>query len=49
MTELVAWTQWAPLLGLVGLLVALGLFFYVRGQSVGTDLMRDLSENQEKD
>ncbi len=44
MTELVSWTQWAPLLGLVGLLVALGLYFYVRGQDVGTDLMRDLSE-----
>ncbi|MFO7894794.1 MAG: sodium-translocating pyrophosphatase [Longimicrobiales bacterium] len=44
MTELVAWTQWAPLLGLVGLLVALGLYFYVRGQSTGTDLMRDLAD-----
>ena len=44
MTELVAWTQWAPLLGIVGLLVALGLYFYVRGQSSGTDLMRDLAE-----
>ena len=44
MTELVAWTQWAPLLGVVGLLVALGLYFYVRGQSTGTDLMRDLSD-----
>jgi K(+)-stimulated pyrophosphate-energized sodium pump len=43
-TELVVWTQWAPLLGFVGLLVALGLFYYVRGQSVGTDLMRDLSD-----
>jgi len=43
-TELVSWTQWAPLLGLVGLLVALGLYFYVRNQDVGTDLMRDLSE-----
>ncbi|NIP81135.1 MAG: sodium-translocating pyrophosphatase [Gemmatimonadetes bacterium] len=41
---MVAWTQWAPLLGIVGLLVALGLFYYVRGQSVGTDLMRDLSD-----
>jgi K(+)-stimulated pyrophosphate-energized sodium pump len=44
LTELVAWTQWAPLLGLVGLLVALGLFYYVRGQSTGTDLMRELSD-----
>jgi len=43
-TELVAWTQWAPLLGVVGLLVALGLYFYVRSQSSGTDLMRDLAE-----
>jgi K(+)-stimulated pyrophosphate-energized sodium pump len=43
-TELVAWTVWAPLLGIVGLLVALGLFFYVRGQSTGTDVMRDLSD-----
>ena len=44
MTELVAWTTWAPLFGVVGLLVALGLFFYVRGQSSGTDLMRELGE-----
>ncbi|HUG42165.1 MAG TPA: sodium-translocating pyrophosphatase [Longimicrobiales bacterium] len=44
MTELVAWTMWAPLFGVVGLLVALGLFFYVRGQSSGTDLMRELGE-----
>ncbi len=44
MTELVAWTQWAPLLGVLGLLVALGLYFYVRSQSSGTDLMRDLAE-----
>jgi K(+)-stimulated pyrophosphate-energized sodium pump len=43
-TELVGWTQWSPLLGVVGLLVALGLYFYVRGQSSGTDLMRDLSD-----
>jgi K(+)-stimulated pyrophosphate-energized sodium pump len=43
-TELVAWTQWAPLLGVVGLLVALGLFFYVRGQSAGTEVMQDLSD-----
>jgi K(+)-stimulated pyrophosphate-energized sodium pump len=43
-TELVGWTQWSPLLGIVGLLVALGLYFYVRGQSAGTDLMRELSD-----
>jgi K(+)-stimulated pyrophosphate-energized sodium pump len=43
-TELVGWTQWSPLLGIVGLLVALGLYFYVRGQSSGTDLMRELSD-----
>jgi K(+)-stimulated pyrophosphate-energized sodium pump len=43
-TELVGWTQWSPLLGVVGLLVALGLYFYVRAQSTGTDLMRDLSD-----
>ncbi len=44
MTELVTWTQWAPLLGLVGLLVALGLFYYVKSQSAGTELMQALSE-----
>ena len=44
MTELVAWTAWSPLFGVMGLLVALGLFFYVRGQSSGTDLMRELGE-----
>ena len=44
MTELVAWTQWAPVLGIMGLLVALGLFYYVRAQSPGTDLMVELGD-----
>jgi len=43
-TELVAWTQWAPVLGIMGLLVALGLFYYVRAQSPGTDLMVELGD-----
>jgi len=43
-TELVGWTQWSPLLGIVGLLVALGLYYYVRGQSAGTELMQELSD-----
>ncbi|MBW3554226.1 MAG: sodium-translocating pyrophosphatase [Gemmatimonadetes bacterium] len=41
---MVAWTTWSPLFGVVGLLVALGLFFYVRGQSSGTDAMRDIAD-----
>ncbi|MFW5951470.1 MAG: sodium-translocating pyrophosphatase [Gemmatimonadota bacterium] len=44
MTDLVTWTQGAPLLGLLGLLVALGLYFYVRGQDTGNDLMRSLAD-----
>ncbi|HUE76680.1 MAG TPA: sodium-translocating pyrophosphatase [Longimicrobiales bacterium] len=44
MTELVAWTTWSPLFGIVGLLVALGLYFYVRGQSAGTELMQELAD-----
>ncbi len=44
MTELVTWTQWAPLLGLVGLLVALGLFYYVKAQSAGSELMQTLAD-----
>jgi K(+)-stimulated pyrophosphate-energized sodium pump len=43
-TELVGWTQWSLLLGIVGLLVALGLYFYVRGQPAGTPLMQELSD-----
>jgi K(+)-stimulated pyrophosphate-energized sodium pump len=41
-TDLLAWTQGAAVLGLVGLAVALGLFLYVRSQPTGTDLMREI-------
>ncbi len=44
MTDLLAWTQGAAVLGLIGLLVALGLFLYVKAQSTGTDLMRELAD-----
>jgi K(+)-stimulated pyrophosphate-energized sodium pump len=43
-TELVGWAQWSALLGIAGLLVALALYYYVRGQSAGTELMQELSE-----
>jgi K(+)-stimulated pyrophosphate-energized sodium pump len=43
-TELVGWAQWSALLGIAGLLVALALYHYVRGQSAGTELMQELSE-----
>jgi K(+)-stimulated pyrophosphate-energized sodium pump len=43
-TELVGWAQWSALLGIAGLLVALALYYYVRGQSAGTELMQELSD-----
>ena len=42
MTDLTTLATWSPLAGLLGLLVALGLYMYVRGQPTGNDLMRDL-------
>jgi K(+)-stimulated pyrophosphate-energized sodium pump len=39
-----ALAQWSPLAGLLGLLGALGLYLYVRRQSSGTDLMRELAD-----
>ncbi|HSJ15575.1 MAG TPA: sodium-translocating pyrophosphatase [Longimicrobiales bacterium] len=39
MNDLTALAQWSPLLGLVGLLGALGLYVYVNRQSTGNELM----------
>ena len=38
------WTNLAPLFGAAGLLFALGVFFYIKKQPVGTDRMAELSE-----
>ncbi len=38
------WTNLAPLFGVAGLLFALGIFFYIKKQPVGTDTMAELSE-----
>ena len=43
MTDLAAWAQWSPLLGVVGLLAAFALFNYIDRQSTGTELMADLA------
>ncbi len=44
MTELVALTDWAWLLGLLGLGCAFGIYGYVKKQPEGNDTMRDLGE-----
>jgi len=44
MSGIIGFTDWAWVLGLVGLLVALGIFGYVKRQPSGTDIMRDLEE-----
>jgi len=44
MSDLVMLTNWAWLLGLVGLGAAAGIYMYVHGQPSGNDVMRDLEE-----
>jgi K(+)-stimulated pyrophosphate-energized sodium pump len=44
MTDLVAFTDWAWLLGLLGLGSAFGIYGYVKKQPEGTDVMIDLGE-----
>ena len=43
MTALTNLAQWAPLLGVVGLLGALALYLYITKQSSGTELMTELA------
>jgi K(+)-stimulated pyrophosphate-energized sodium pump len=42
-TELTGLADFAPIMGVVGLLGALGLFMYMNKQSVGTDVMAELA------
>jgi K(+)-stimulated pyrophosphate-energized sodium pump len=44
MSGIIGFTDWSWVLGLVGLLVALGIFGYVKRQPSGTEIMRDLEE-----
>ena len=44
MSDFISMTDWSWILGLVGLLVAFGIYRYVKGQPAGTDLMQDLSD-----
>ena len=44
MTDLTNLAQWAPLLGVIGLLGALVLYLYVNKQSTGNDVMADLAD-----
>ncbi|HEY8483739.1 MAG TPA: sodium-translocating pyrophosphatase [Longimicrobiales bacterium] len=43
MTQITTWAEWSPLLGLLGLLSALGMYVYVSKQPDGTDAMRELA------
>jgi K(+)-stimulated pyrophosphate-energized sodium pump len=43
-TDMSVLAQWSPLVGLVGLLGALGLYLYVTRQSSGTELMVELAD-----
>ena len=44
MTDLTTMAQWAPLLGVLGLLGALVLYLYVKRQSTGTETMAGLAQ-----
>ncbi len=44
MTDLTTLAQWAPILGVIGLLAALVLYLYISRQSAGTDVMKDLAD-----
>ena len=44
MTELLEVTDWAWLLGLVGLALAGGIYGYVKKQPAGNEVMIDLAE-----
>ena len=44
MTDFVAFTDWAWLLGLVGLGIAAGIYGYVKKQPAGTDVMIDIGD-----
>jgi len=43
-TQLTTWAVWAPVLGLVGLLIAMGIYSYVKRQPAGTTAMKDLAD-----
>jgi K(+)-stimulated pyrophosphate-energized sodium pump len=44
MTEIVNFAEWSWAIGLLGLVVAGGIYMYVQGQSVGNDTMADLAD-----
>jgi K(+)-stimulated pyrophosphate-energized sodium pump len=44
LSELLSLTQWAPVLGVLGLVAALAIFMYLLKQPAGTDVMRDLAD-----
>lgn len=44
MAQLTTWAVWSPVLGLLGLLVALVLFLYVKKQPSGTAAMKDIAD-----
>ena len=44
MNDFVNLTPWAWAFGVVGLLVAAGIYAYLKGQSDGNDVMRDLAD-----
>ncbi len=44
MSDFISLTDWSWILGLLGLLVALGIYGYVKRQDAGTDVMKDLSD-----
>jgi len=44
MSDFISMTDWSWILGVLGLLVAFGIYGYVKRQPAGTDAMKDLSE-----
>ncbi|HEX6587472.1 MAG TPA: sodium-translocating pyrophosphatase [Longimicrobiales bacterium] len=41
--QLIDWATWSPFAGVIGLLAALGIYLYLRGQSTGTPAMNEIA------
>ena len=42
--QLLDWASWSAITGVIGLLAALGIYLYLRGQSAGTEAMREIGD-----
>ncbi len=44
MSQIVSFTEWSWIIGVIGLVVAFGIYGYVKRQPSGSDLMKDLAD-----